>query len=124
MRADFALEMLPPPDPPVACGGTLMTAIRVTLEEDTARGWSHQVEIDTGSGTPATVTVQLSFQDYEYWSGGTRPPEQVTISLIECLMSPDPEAQVPNPLPAAFDASTARRWMPDLDARLRAGSWH
>jgi len=101
-----------------------MTGVRVTLEEDTARGWSHQVEITSPGKPPLQVTVQLCYQDYEYWSGGSRPPEQVTVSLVECLLDPGPDAHVPSPLPENFDASTARRWMPGLDACLRAGSWH
>lgn len=102
----------------------MTTTIRVVEENDTARGWSHRVEIQSGDGEPRTHTVQLSFQDYEYWSGGTRPPEQITAALIECLLNPGPDTQVPSPVPEAFDASTARRWLPGLDARLRAGFWH
>ena len=101
-----------------------MSTVRVTHEEDTAQGWSHQVEIKPEAGTPALVTVRLSYQDYEYWSGGVRPPEQVTVSLIECLLKPGEGTSVPTPLPESFDASTARRWMPGLDACLRSGSWH
>lgn len=116
--------MLPPLAPPVAGGGHAMTSVRVIHEEDTAQGWSHQVEIKPDQGQIALVMVQLSFQDYEYWSGGTRPPEQVTVSLIECLLDPGEDASVPTPLPGQFDASTARRWMPGLDACIRSGSWH
>ncbi|MCA9271638.1 MAG: hypothetical protein KDA31_01200 [Phycisphaerales bacterium] len=101
-----------------------MTAVRVTHEEDTAQGWSHQVEMKPDTGRPVFFTVRLSFHDYEYWSGGVRPPEQVTISLVECLIAPSEGASVPNPLPECFDASTARLWMPGLDACMRTGSWH
>ena len=101
-----------------------MTSVRVTHEEDTAQGWSHQVEIKSGDREPLLVTVRLSYQDYEYWSGGVRPPEQVTVSLIECLLDPGEDASVPSPLPESFDASTARRWMPGLDSCIRSGSWH
>lgn len=101
-----------------------MTAIRVLEEMDTAHGWSHTVEIISPGEEPRTLTLCLSFQDYEYWSAGIQPPEQVTLALVECLLAPAPADRVPSPLPKAFDASTARRWMPSLDTRLRAGSWH
>lgn len=116
--------MLPPPTRAVAKDGHAMIAPRVLRENDTAHGWSHQVEIQTQAGQARTLTVQLSYQDYEYWSGGSRPPEQVTLALVECLLEPGPDSNVPSPLPDTFDASTARRWLPDLDNRLRAGSWH
>ena len=98
--------MLPPLAPPVADKGHAMTTVRVIHEEDTAQGWSHQVEIKPDQGQTALVLVQLSFQDYEYWSGGARPPEQVTASLVECLLDPGEDASVPTPLPEQFDAST------------------
>lgn len=101
-----------------------MTAVRVEHENETSTGWTHAVTLTLADGSVQELTVTLSFQDYEYWSGGVRPPERVTESLIECLLEPDEDAHIPDPLPARFDASTARRWMPGLDACLRSGSWH
>lgn len=101
-----------------------MTAVRVEQESQTRTGWTHSVTLTLADGSVQQLTVTLCFQDYEYWSGGTRPPERVTEALIECLLDPDEDANVPEPLPDRFDASTARRWMPSLDSCLRSGSWH
>lgn len=101
-----------------------MTTIRVTEESDSRTGWTHSVSITHDDGRVQELTVTLCYQDYEYWSGGSRPPERVTESLIESLLEPGEGTNVPSPLPDKFDASTARRWMPEIDRALRSGSWH
>jgi len=101
-----------------------MTTIRVTEETDTTTGWIHSVSITHADSKVQTLTITLCFQDYEYWSGGSQPPERVTEALIECLLEPEEGSNVPSPLPEKFDASTARRWMHEIDAKLRSGSWH
>ena len=116
--------MLPPRCPLVAVGVHQMTTIRVTEESDSATGWTHSVSITHDDGKIQALTVTLCFQDYEYWSGGSRPPERVTESLIESLLHPEEGSNVPSPLPEKFDASAARRWMPEIDHTLRSGSWH
>jgi hypothetical protein len=116
--------MLPPNVPLVAVGEYQMTTIRVTEESDSRTGWTHSVSITNDEGRVQTLTVTLCYQDYEYWSGGSRPPERVTEALIESLLAPEEGSKVPRPLPEKFDASTARRWMPEIDHALRSGSWH
>ena len=116
--------MLPPNELPVADRGHPMTTIHVTEESDSPTGWTHSVTITHSDGKIQTLTVTLCFQDYEYWSGGSRPPERVTESLIESLLGAEEGSKVPSPLPEKFDASTARRWMPEIDRALRSGSWH
>jgi hypothetical protein len=102
--------------------------VTVEREESMARGWAFDVTIRAspparapaaGSDHPAPAEsrhrVSLSWADYEHWSHGAAPPEQVARVVVEALL----EAGVPDPLPDRFDAATARRWVRDIDERIR-----
>src|SRR5688500_9344010 len=59
-----------------------------------------------GGGRDTRHEVSLSWVDYEHWSHGRIAPERVARAVVETLI----DAQW-LPLPARFDAATARRWV-------------
>lgn len=97
----------------------------VEREEAMARGWAFDVivrdqrpaSVPAASSAPADSRhrVSLSWADYEHWSHGAAAPEQVARVVVEALL----EAGIPDPLPDCFDAATARRWVRDIDERIR-----
>jgi len=58
--------------------------------------------------------VTLAWIDHDYWSGGRCAPSKVIQALVEYVL----RHETP-PLPAAFDAARARRWLPQIDMELR-----
>jgi hypothetical protein len=92
-------------------------SIDVRTEEEISRGWEYSVGISRPGGIDSEHTVTLSWADHEYWCGGTRPPSKVVEAVVRFLV--DREAE--RPLPARFDAATARRWFPDLDREIGLG---
>ncbi len=90
-----------------------MATVRVEREEETPRGWTYHLV--TPGGTRHVLT--LSFVDYEHWAGGRVPPSMVAEALASYVAAERPEG-----LPGRFDASTARRWLPGLDAHLRGAT--
>ncbi len=97
-----------------------LPVIEVQQETETVRGWSYVVRIDR-AGVPDTEhLVTLSWADHEYWCGGMLPPSKLIESILRFLASRESE----RPIPARFDASTARRWFPDLDEHVRIGRVH
>jgi hypothetical protein len=96
------------------------SGVRVETEVETDRGWSFSVIVPCGADAPETRhEVRLSFVDYEFWSHGTVGPSRVVEAVVAALDEADGPG-VPRPLPASFDASTARRWVRDVDELVRA----
>lgn len=97
-----------------------MAKVTVESENPGDRGWIFVVVVERDSAPPnpppprTEHEVTLSWVDYEYWSHGAAAPEQVARTVVEALLRDDPFRE----LPAAFDASTARRWMRSLDATM------
>lgn len=89
-------------------------AVDVRTEEQTPRGWSYGITISRPGGTDSEHAVTLSWADHEYWCGGTLPPSKVVESVMTYLLAREAE----RPIPARFDAATARRWFPDLDREI------
>lgn len=89
-----------------------MAHVRLGEETDTPVGWSYEVFVrDAGSESRHTVT--LSWHDHDHWTGGANPPSALIAGLIDLLIDEGVD------LPPKFDASTARRWVDNLDERLR-----
>ena len=61
------------------------------------------------------MDVVLSWVDYEYWSHGTHSPSVIAETVVRALIDADPKRELPD----RFDCSTARRWVRDLDRRVR-----
>ena len=91
-----------------------MSVIEVHSEQETARGWTYQVAIRREAGPETTHTVTLAWVDHEHWSGGVVAPSRVIEALIRYMLTREAE----HPIPAKFDASTVRRWFPEVDEAL------
>jgi hypothetical protein len=98
--------------------------IRVLTETEAPRGWSFRALLPADasaapaseSAAPATeIDITLSWVDYEYWSHGAKSPSYIAEVVLRAIL----DAQPDRALPAKFDASTARRWVKDLDERVR-----
>lgn len=90
--------------------------IEVGTERDTPRGWSYDLRIERPDGSSHAATVTLGWSDHDHFSGGAWPPSVVVHRLVALLIEQRPDLD----LPEHFDAATIRRWVPDIDARLRA----
>ncbi len=85
-------------------------------EREGAVGWRFDLTIPAPEGEEArTITLCLSWVDYEYWSHGTASPCRVAEAVVRGVIAGDPTRELPD----EFDASTARRWVRDLDQRVR-----
>ncbi|HMN40587.1 MAG TPA: hypothetical protein PKE29_07045 [Phycisphaerales bacterium] len=85
-------------------------------EREGAVGWRFDLSLPCEDGEePRTVTLVLSWVDYEYWSHGIASPCRVAEAVVRALLAADPKRELPD----EFDASTARRWVRDLDQRVR-----
>jgi hypothetical protein len=85
--------------------------ISVRTEEETDHGWRYVVDVER-SGATESHTVSLSWVDHEHWCGGRQPPSRVIERLMNLLIGHG------RPIPATFDAATARRWFPGIDREL------
>jgi hypothetical protein len=90
-----------------------MVKIDVKTEEDSPRGWSFGVELDS-DGTRHAYAVTLSWSDYDLWSHGQVAPERVVRAAFEFLLKREgPESILPR-----FDCAVIRRYFPDVDREL------
>ena len=102
---------------------TMGSKVECTQVLDDPRGWACVVQV--GAEPDATThEIRLAWCDHDHWSGGLVGPgelmERLVRFLIEARVSPaHPDAAIPWPLPAKFDAAKARRWCPAVDSELR-----
>lgn len=89
-------------------------AIDVRTEQELGRGWVYAVAVSRPDGNETEHTVSLAWVDHEFWCGGTLPPSKVIEAVVRYLVEREHE----RPLPARFDAATARRWFPDIDREI------
>ena len=92
------------------------THIEVAQEREVARGWEHDVLITTAD-EQRSHTVRLDWADHDHWTGGTCSPSRTTEILIALLV--EHAEDLPGELPEKFDASTARRWLDELDSAIQ-----
>jgi len=92
------------------------TRVEVLTEREAAHGWEFEVRVASSADRDEPLRVTLSWADYEYLSHGAASPSRVVEAVVKSLIGADPQ----RPLPPTFDASTARRWVRDLDSRVRA----
>jgi hypothetical protein len=94
-----------------------MSVIDVQSEQEGPRGWTYTVGITRPDGRETSHQVTLAWVDHEHWSGGIIPPSKVVEAVIRFLL--EREGKDPTPqIPAKFDASTVRRWFPEVDQGL------
>ena len=94
-----------------------MAKVEIDTEQESGRGWEYHAKVSRGpggAGQTSEHTVKLAWVDHEHWSGGRVPPSKVIESLLEFLV----EREEKHAIPAKFDASTVRRWFPDVDREL------
>ncbi len=88
-----------------------MTEVVVVSEQEGEAGWSFELRL----GESATLTLRLSWADYDLWSNdGSDPPHAVAKAVALFLLS----RITPSDLPATLDASTARRRFPEADKEI------
>jgi hypothetical protein len=89
------------------------TGVSALTEREDFHGWRFEMALP---GDPArSVTLALSWVDYEYWSHGAASPSRVAEAVVRGILDAEPARELPD----CFDASTARRWVRDLDRRIR-----
>lgn len=86
----------------------------IETEIDTPGGWEFGVRITPGSAEASTLTLRMSWADFEHWSGGATPPSVVARAVVELAM----ERKSAGARLGDFDAAMLRRWFPDADETL------
>jgi hypothetical protein len=89
-------------------------SVEILSEEETSHGWLYRVQVIRTDGAPTDHEVTLAWVDHDHWCGGRLAPSTVMEALIRLLV----QREDLRPIPARFDASTARRWHPSLDRDL------
>jgi len=90
-------------------------SVEIGAETETAQGWSYEVTLRRGPSV-TTHTVTLRWVDHDHWSGGRTPPSRVVQTVLEYTLTHDAAP----PWPSTFDAARTRRWLPRIDAEVRA----
>ncbi|MCC7388776.1 MAG: hypothetical protein IT431_08400 [Phycisphaerales bacterium] len=94
-----------------------MPQVHIQTETDVPQGWRYVVEIAHDDGSRTAHRLRLAWVDHNHWAGERPiPPSRVVQALVEALV--EALVAVGRPLPDRFDASTARRWVPDLDDQI------
>ncbi len=88
--------------------------VSVLTEREAMNAWRFEVELFEGEQR-RIVSMTLAWVDYEYWSHGSASPSRVAETVVHAVLAADPSRLIPD----RFDASTARRWIRDLDQRVR-----
>lgn len=98
-----------------------MSGISVLTEQEAPSSWRFEITLpdeaqaNSQSSQDRRILLTLSWVDYEYWCHGTASPSRVAETVVIALLAADPKRSLPD----KFDASTARRWVRDLDQRIR-----
>ncbi|MFG0284086.1 MAG: hypothetical protein ACF8R7_06650 [Phycisphaerales bacterium JB039] len=92
----------------------LHSDIEVLCEQETSCGWLYTVRVTRDGAEPADCQLRLHWSDHDYWTGGRVAPSSLVEEIVRILL----DTCGPAPLPASFDASSARRWAPALDRLL------
>lgn len=88
--------------------------VSVLTEREGVNSWTFEIEMLEGEHR-RVVFMNLAWVDYEYWSHGTASPSRVAEIVLHAVLLAEPARVIPD----RFDASTARRWIGDLDQRVR-----
>ncbi len=91
-----------------------MATVTVQTESPARSGWVFHVLVN-GDVVAHEHDVALSWVDYDHWSHGAIAPERIVQAVVEVLLDECPDRELPD----RFDASTARRWCPQMDDLLR-----
>jgi len=94
---------------------TQPTTVTVETEIDAPGGWAFGVRIVQPGADERTLSLRMSWQDFEHWSGGAAPPSTVAKAVVELAI--ERKADAVNL--GDFDAAMIRRWFPGADEALR-----
>ena len=106
---------------PVRDAEVALSEVRIERESETPAGWELRAVLRRG-GQERRHVLMLSYQDYELWCHGMRPPSDVGQSLLEIVWRNVGVEHVPDPLPERFDAGIVRRWLMGVDREMKE-SW-
>ena len=90
-----------------------MADIEIGEEKEGESQWSYDVTVYDG-GKAHAYQVTLSFQDYDHWSHGRVPPEQVVRAAFRFLLDREPASAILS----KFDCSVIRRYFPEVDQQI------
>jgi len=92
-------------------------SITVKHETETPRGWRYDIIVGAGTSGAAdrALIVDLAWVDHDHWSGGVCQPSRVIEAVMRVVVDLLPGEELPD----RFDASSARRWVADLDGAVR-----
>ncbi len=90
-----------------------MPQIEIISENEKASGWEFRCQVLDDAGKLHTITLKLSWADYNLWSpDGADSPQRVAEAVLDFLLM----RMQPGDLRSRFDASRARTQFPDADA--------
>lgn len=93
----------------------VVRSVEAAEETETERAWRYTVRIFWEGGRLTTHAATLRWADHDHWSGGAHPPSRVMEAAVQAAGA----TLGPDALPDRFDASSLRRLVTDLDARIR-----
>ncbi len=86
--------------------------IDILSEREMSSGWEFEAAIIAPDGQLVRIEVRMAFVDYNVWSpDGSATPSSVAEAVIATALAETSATS----LPAIFDASTLRRWIPEAD---------
>ena len=91
-----------------------MAAVEILSECETDHGWTFRTQVIDGEGALYRHDLHLSWADYNLWSSGADAPQSVAAAVLGLLSN----RLAPGTLRASFDASLARRLVPDADEQI------
>lgn len=94
---------------------TDQSTVTIETELDIPTGWEFGVRIDHPARATMTLTLRMSWADFEHWSGGASPPSAVARAVVELAL----DRKEDGAKLGDFDAAMLRRWFPGADAALR-----
>lgn len=89
------------------------TEIDIQTETESDRGWRFNVSLFS-DGRKHDYDVTLSWPDYDHWSHGRVPPEQVVRAAFRFLLDREPASAILG----SFDCAVIRRYFPEVDQEL------
>ena len=93
-----------------------MISVHVIAETEGARGWVYALRVEHADGSSTSHELRLAWVDHNHWAGDRPLPP----SRVAAAVSTYAAERIDAGLPARFDASTVRRWLPEVDRDLAA----
>jgi len=90
--------------------------IELGPETESTQGWAYEGTRVFDQGRLHTLSVHLSFADYDHWSRGAHPPSRVAERAIAIALT----HLAPNDLSDRIDCSTLRRRIQGIDEAMQA----